>query len=622
MAIKKNDPTMIAGTRFLRLILVRPFMRKFLHLFILLSSGLFAQRLEETDAAFTYNGTWTPTTDASASGGTLTMSAAAGSTITFNTTGRNFAIYRKIDPNGGSATITIDGNNFGSILFFFQETRWQVPAVFDNLPDGPHKVVLTVDAARDGAPGGLNVYFDAAENPALLTPTQSQTDAVTRTNFHRNLMGLPPVSHNLALGLAADAHARYLNNVDFIANNMSPHIETYGADPAFTGASPSDRNALFSSTNFGGVEDANNSEDPIQFVDGWMDGVYHRGPFIVYGLTEVGFGGYSKGSAIDFGVTRPQTVLPTANSINTYPADGQTDVWISYDGTDGPNTIQFGRTYGYPISLMVTTPAGANPGTTAAAPTTGTLTDAAGTAVPVTLFDSTRDGQVPGYLMIPNVALTPATTYTARMTGVSEGNAFDRTWKFTTSVAHAVHGLRAVPGNNSYVYSINFETAGAGAAAEVEWGPTTAYGTKVAATLSNGTTGFRTRIGGLRTVPLINYRVTSKDAQGNIYQSPNRTIRTVNPLAAATVGFVTVQPSQASVSFRFETVGAVTSAVIQYGPTTDYGSKMTATLFDGTTTLFFGDIDNLTSGSYRYQIVATDAQGNTFSTPDAEFIIP
>ena len=590
-------------------------------------SAIFAQRIEETNTAFTYNGTWTATTDANASGGLYTISSTAGNTITFKTTGKNFVIYRKVDTNGGSASVTVDGIDFGSILFFFPETRWQVPSAFDNLVDGPHTITLTVNATMPTGSGGTNVYFDALDNPAppTLGPTQSQSDAVTRTNFYRNLIGIPPANHNLALGLAADAHAKYLNNVDFVANGISPHNEIYGADPAFTGISPRDRDTLFGSSGFGGIEDSNNSPDPVQFIDGWMGGVYHRGPFIMYGLTEVGFGGYDKGSTMDFGANRTQVAAPTAPTVFTFPADGQMDVWISYDGADGPNNVIPGNSYGFPISLQVAYPSNATQGTTAAAPTTGTLADAAGNALAVTISDSTKDGSVPGYLMIPNQALAPSTTYTARMTGVDQlKNAFDKTWKFTTANSNFVNGLRAVRAATSFVYSFNWESPAAGSTAQVEYGPTTAYGTTVPATLASGsTTAYRTRIEGILVAPATHFRVTSKDAQGKVYQTVDRVINNANPLTAVTVGFITVKPDPTDTPFGFETVGPVVSAIINYGPDTTYGTQLPGTLYGGSLTRYYADVMGLTSGAtYNYQIVATDAQGNTFSSMNATFTIP
>lgn len=112
-------------------------------------------------------------------------------------------------------------------------------------------------------------------------------------------------------------------------------------------------------------------------------------------------------------------------------------------------------------------------------------------------------------------------------------------------------------------------------------------------------------------------------AERNVYQTVDRTINTANPLAPATVGFITVRPDKDATSFRFETAGPVVSAVIKYGASTTYGTQLAGTLFGGSTTEFYADAMGLTSGAtYNYQIVATDAQGNTFSSPNATFTIP
>jgi uncharacterized protein YkwD len=590
-------------------------------------SPLLAQRIEESSTTFTFNGAWAPATDPNASGGAYTASSAAGASITFTITGKNFVIYRKVDPTGGSATITVDGQAIGSMVCYFQEARWQVPAAIDGLTDGPHTIVLTVDAASPAGSSGTNVYFDAMENPGApaLGPTQAQTDAVTRANKYRVLMGLPPVRHNLGLGLAADAHAKYLDNVDFVSNGLSPHVETYGSSPAFTGAQPGDRDALFSVTGFGGAEDSNNTADPLQFVDDWIDTVYHREPFILYGLTEVGFGGYPKGSTMDFAGNIMRLSQPAATTYNTFPADGQTEVWIAYNGGDGPNNVTPGGTYGYPISLVATSSSAATPGTAAAAPTAGTLTDAAGNQVPVIFADPTTDGKLGTYFMLPTQVLTPATTYTARMTGVdSLGNTFDKTWKFTTAPANWVHALRAVPASNSYMTSVNWETPGTAASAQVEYGPTTAYGSIAPAVLASGSqTNYRTRISGFATMPVVHFRVTTKDATGAVYASADHTINNPAPIAPATIGYITVNPDPADTSFGFETAGPVRSVAFNYGTDTTYGTTVAPVLYTGSASGYYGDIFSLVSGTtYHYQITATDVNGNTFTTPDATFIVP
>ncbi len=592
----------------------------------LAAGAVHAARVEETDAAFTYNGTWTATNDPNASGGSFTTSGTVGNTVSFSVTGNNFVLYRKVEPNGGYASVTVDGKDFGRLSFYGVQAVSQVPAAIDKLGDGQHQIVLTVLQDMPRGSAGTNVYVDAMENPAPATagPSQAQQDAVTRTNYYRNLIGLPPASHNLALGLAAVAHAKYLDDVDFVGNGGHPHNEVQGRSPFFTAVRPVDRDEYFGFTGNGGTEDANNTSDPITFVDGWMDGVYHREPFTFYRLTEIGFGGLPKGSCIDFASTVNQRAAPAATLTTTFPASDQTDVWISYDGTDGPKNVTPGTAYGFPIGLVVSFPDNATKGTVTTAATTATLTDAAGNNVPVIVADKSTDSQLSSYFMIPAQPLALATVYTARMSGVDlQNNAFDKTWKFTTAGANAVHNVRAVQ-RNSYIYSINWDMPTGGVPSQLEFGPTTAYGSVIAGELYPGRqTTFRAQVPGvLTTAGTMHYRVTSKDAQGNAYATPDHSITVDTAIPAATVGFLKVTPSAGGAFMQWETAGAVTSTQVKYGVDTTYGSTQAARLYGGYTTWFYADIQTLTAGAtYHYQIVTTDAQGNTLTTPDATFVV-
>jgi len=422
------------------------------------------------------------------------------------------------------------------------------------------------------------------------------------------------------LGLGATAHAKYLSDADFIGNGTSPHFEVFNGNPNFTGVLPRDRATYFGFTGTGVAEDANNTPDPIGFVDGWMDGVDHRQPFLVYGSTEIGFGGYPNGSAINFASRVDLPLAPPEVRISTFPADGQTDVWLRYDGRDGPSGLGQG-TYGYPISLVFAYPADAKVGTAAKVPTTMNLTDAAGNPVPVRQFEDSSH-----YIMIPLQPLATSTVYTARITGTdSRNNSFDKTWKFTTASPNSVRTVRAALGRNSYIYSINWDMPGGNVASQLEWGTTPAYGNVLLGELFPGRqTTFRALLPGVLTNPSgIYYRVTAKDAQGNVYASPGHFIAVDKALAAGTAGFVDVSPDASNTSIRWETAGPVESTQINYGLTTNYGQTETATAYGGYSSWFYVDLFDLTPGAtYHYQIVTKDKQGNTVTSPDATFTIP
>jgi len=589
--------------------------------------GAWAQRIEETNAAFTYNGVWSPITDPNASGGAYTMSSTVGSTVTFQVTGTNFVLYRKMDTNGGYATVTVDGNNFGTLTFYAAQTVHQIPAAIDELAAGTHTIVLTVSQTQPTGSGGFNLYIDALQFPvpANLTATQPQMDAVTRTNFYRSLAGLPSVRHHLALGLAANAHAQYLDNVNFIANGSSPHVETLGASPFFTAAQPQDRDAYFGYTGTGTSEDSNNSADPINFVDGWIDGVYHREPYFIYSFTDIGFGGYPNGSTMDFGSIVTASASPNAVTYTTYPANNQTDVWLFYDGSDGPNNVTLGGTYGYPINLTAAWPATPTQGTATSTPTTGTLVDSSGNNIPVTIADSTIDNQLGSFFMIPNQPLNPSTKYTATMSGVDFlNNAFTQTWSFTTANPNSVHNVRAATNiQQTYLYNVNWDMPTMAVPSQLQYGPTTAYGTNVAGTNQQGTTWTALMVG-VATMPVVHFRVTATDAQGNVYTSPDHYILNSTTVSAGTVGYLSLNPNNQDTSAQWETAGPVTSSVLNYGPSVAYGMTATAGLVQGGTgTQFYADIFNLPSGSsYHYQIVTVDQTGKTTTTPDAFFTVP
>jgi hypothetical protein len=137
----------------------------------LAASGAMGQKTEET--GLTLEGAWTPTNDANASGGAYTVSSTGGK-VSFDVPGTSFVLYRKLDPNGGTAGMVVDGKPFNQISFYFQEARWQVPAVVDlyEFGPGPHRIVLSGHTDAPAGSGGTNIYIDAIETPRLLRPAQ------------------------------------------------------------------------------------------------------------------------------------------------------------------------------------------------------------------------------------------------------------------------------------------------------------------------------------------------------------------------------------------------------------------------------------------------------------------
>jgi uncharacterized protein YkwD len=82
---------------------------------------------------------------------------------------------------------------------------------------------------------------------------------------------------------------------------------------------------------------------------------------------------------------------------------------------------------------------------------------------------------------------------------------------------------------------------------------------------------------------------------------------------------VAVYPGQQGLAYviQWNTQNAVTSTQLVYGPTTAYGTTVVGVAGGGNS--YFAMLQGLAGGVYHYQISATDALGNTRSTPDSTF---
>ena len=299
----------------------------------------------------------------------------------------------------------------------------------------------------------------------------------------------------------------------------APHVQTFGANPAFTGVENTDRAAYFGSTRPQPYEIVNNNgRDPVEFVDGWMDGVDHRWPMVVYSLTNIGYGGFPKGQAMDFQFNVVGSVNPAQTTISTYPGDGQTNVPLSYGGGDGPRNLPGTGPYGYPITLLVDHPEFTPEGPDPEGPTTATLVDSADPTkqLPVFIADPST-GAGSQYNVIPLQPLKPATTYIATVAGTDTKYKFQKTWRFTTVDFNAVFRESGAPLTNGKEYFFSWVMAGAAVPSQLEYGPDTNYGTIVPGTASqNATTPvFTARVPLPLPGAITHWRVTSKDAQGN-----------------------------------------------------------------------------------------------------------
>ncbi len=387
-------------------------------------------RLEETSPSVVRTGTWTSVTDANASAGAYISSSTAGSTLSFNFTGDGLVILRRMNTDGGQATVSVDGRTLG-LVRFDQPRAIFAPMLFDNLGDGPHTLLLTVSESRPTIFAGNNVWIDAFESPAVFTPTADQLAGLARYNQLRAQWGFPAARLSLPLSLAAQSHADYLTQ-----NNQTGPGEVLNGT-GFTGFFAPDRRAYVGYT--GGLL---NSEvlatvgDVNQAIDFFLGNVYQRITLADYAATNIGYGlSRLTGRLADGLILSSVAPPPAARVVVTYPLDNQTNVPLNFSELPFENPApNLARPLGYPISVHIAT---AGPRGNQRIPTTGSLTGPNNQAFPVTVVSDSNDprGLMRGndFFLIPNRPLSPGTTYTARIAGVDANLIpFDQTWSFTT----------------------------------------------------------------------------------------------------------------------------------------------------------------------------------------------
>ncbi len=570
-------------------------------------------KLEENHPALSYSGPWAQQPDAAASGGGFIVSSQTSATMTVRFSGDAIAIYRRLDTDGGTFNIRIDNKDCGTISSYFSERRWKVPAVLNGFGPGEHTLVLTVLGERPTGSTGSNVYLDAVEAPSPYTPNASQQGGVERLNALRTSMGLPPMILSPALNLAAQGHADYLNP------NGGGHDETPGT-PGYIGARPSERGRYFGYNNLFG-ENAWPARNASDMVDATLNSVWHRTTLVTYFAGEVGFGTNASSYSVTNIGNKIRPPAPQARVLAVYPTDNQTGVAAAWNVNESPVVLPGkARPFGSIISLHITQPANVTRGNSTT-PLSGTVRGGDGQNYPVYMLTSATETNLgPGdFFMVPQAPLPNGTQFTATIAGTDQmGNDFTKEWKFTTEGASA---LRYVTGSLSDAsYRVAWGPAGKVVDTFVEYGPTTAYGTRipgaVEGTGSDGIASYAVRINNLNP-GTYHYRVSATDTNGQTVTSPNATF--VMPVVATSISARTdlYGLGATSVVFGYSTNRAVDSTEVEYGLTTAYGSKATGSPNSGQANYHNAVLSRLTANStYNYKIVAKDAQGNVIATTE------
>jgi len=263
--------------------------------------------------------------------------------------------------------------------------------------------------------------------PAARAAADDQVGSgLARINAARAAIGVPPLKRNPALDQSAVAHANYykLNFGDPALTGMGLHYEDAGK-AGFTGT---DFAARARAAGYSGSinENIGVSGDLLVSIDWFIDVIDHRLPLIDPRYTDIGFGVINEGKVkievLDLGTVVWRNQIDPA-WLPWPPADA-TGINPRFDGEGNGPLADQKLPLGYPITLKYNGAGGV--GFTGAKLTTG------GQAVPLVAKVGTGFMTKNTYVIAATTPLKTGTTYTIAIDGTANGQAFNRTWSFTT----------------------------------------------------------------------------------------------------------------------------------------------------------------------------------------------
>jgi uncharacterized protein YkwD len=278
------------------------------------------------------------------------------------------------------------------------------------------KYTAVASAELDGQPWSETWSFTTRVGPAKKA---TDADMLQQVNEYRKAAGLPAVELDPALSKGCEAHAAYLVRNAGKADLAGLGVHDEKPDrPGFTKAGQRAARESVVAVGTAAGED----------VDLWMGTFYHRLPFLDPDLKRIGFGAAgaraSRSAVLDIagrGLTVPLL----------YPVDKQTDVPTLYEAHEIPSPVPEGKQAGYPVTVMF--PHGRFVDNASA-----TLTDAAGKTVDIWLLppdaSDARSAKQPDLIgVFAKEELQPETTYIVTVKATVAGEAWSKTWSFTTA---------------------------------------------------------------------------------------------------------------------------------------------------------------------------------------------
>jgi hypothetical protein len=234
-----------------------------------------------------------------------------------------------------------------------------------------------------------------------------------------------------ALVKSATAHCNYeAANASNAMCTSDPHGEVMSC-MGYTGATAQAREVAAGYSQFLAYTEVLTTygNNPVAAVPGWIDTVWHRIPLLDPWTVDMGYGGATRCDVIDIG--RGMSTVP-ANTIVTYPYDGQTNVPPTFNGLEGPAppAPPSGWPSSYPINIYAQR----------LSVTEHTLTKDGDTTPIDHLWLDAQSSQVSaglkGYFtdtaFLYGAPFAANTKYHVKIVGTYTGGALTKEWSFTT----------------------------------------------------------------------------------------------------------------------------------------------------------------------------------------------
>ncbi|UKS30633.1 stalk domain-containing protein [Paenibacillus sp. HWE-109] len=347
-------------------------------------------------------------------------------------------------PNIGLSVEFSDSMSPDSYQMFINED--EVTATFDptshkydylpktDLKPGAYKARMTFNF-KGYPPISINWTFSVIKSAVSLSSevSKEQEDGLRAINDYRLKLGLSKVKFSDALNTAAQKHAQYLllNKVDPINTSISLHDEKPGL-PGFIGKSLSERAGYIGYSRASSEDVAFNPVSLVEAIDSLFDAPYHRSPFLVPSLDEIGVFRAGDYHVIEFGFAEgaaPELVVSPSNKDGYVPTN--------FDGHESPDPLRIHAGLAYPVGypIMASVSGG---GVKKVALQEAELKDEAGNTLTLLKNDSVRDTHLETeVILMPSKPLEFDKTYKAsiKLTAAMEdgtSKSYSKEWTFHT----------------------------------------------------------------------------------------------------------------------------------------------------------------------------------------------